>query len=222
MKFIGYVTLLLGCGMSPLAISAPITFDFLGIGALSATEHSFQSTDGSYSVTATATSDNERTRVYSPAFYGGSPGLGVHSCNWVDAYCYDGAPTVAGGANEVLTFNFDETIRLISATFSVHKQHAETNAFSLVVDGATTVDNNLIGEGETLSEFYQTISPIVNFGDTSVGSEFSFLTDPSNSSAGYFVQSLTVEYTSEVPEPATLALFGLGLAALGSLKRKAR
>lgn len=203
----------LGCvftlGISTCVFAVPVTFDFSENRNYSSTGHSFVGSDGSSVVDVTPYAEYGTPYL---ASYEGA-GLAIYTCTPFDRGCAndDNTHQIDGmGPKEAAVLDFGEMVNLVSATFSFATYNDDFTLLSGGMDGAVVIDD------QNIDGFFATF----NFGSDVIGEQFAFLAD--HWSDDFKLYSVTADYVSNVPEPASLSLLGLGLVALGSMRRKAR
>lgn len=195
-------------GYAPLSVAAPITFDFSEYRSYSASGHQYVGSDGVSTVDVSPYAEYGTPYLASSS----SAGLYIYTCTDHDRGCRndDNTHQIDGwGANEAAVLDFGSMVNLISATFSYIGSNDD---FTLLVGGAD--GSVVLDDQDPGSNFMSTYT----FGSDVTGSEFAFLAD--HWSDDFTLYSVTAEYVSNVPEPASLSLLGLGLLALGSVSRK--
>jgi hypothetical protein len=107
------------------------------------------------------------------------------------------------GASDSYTFNW---------TYSTTDISAETDLFGIVVDGVRTVLSDPGGAYPT-----QTGSRTVT-----AANSFGFFVNCTDCVGGAATATISAFQVAAVPEPATMALFGLGVVAVGVARPKRR
>lgn len=194
---------------SQISVAAPVEFDFTEYNRYTSDSLEFTGSDGESTVNVSAWSE------YGQPLIGSSPifGLSVFNCHSNRWGCgHDNSQIDGRGASEAAVIDFGEMVNLVSATFSLL---GGNDTFTLLVDGDEIMSDVSASEGDRFRFFTE-----YSFDAGVSGSAFTFLAD--NRHDDFKLTGIAVDYISNVPEPATLSLLGLGLAGLGSLGRKKR
>lgn len=135
--------------------------------------------------------------------YNGQTGLGLFLGNSDDSYSMDGADGVNDGMDrdEGLLFSFDRQVDLTHINFG---SWGSSDDFNLDVDGVSLFADNDNGGND-------------HYHGSHVGTQFMVWADGDTDS--FRIQDIDI---NAVPEPTSLALFGLGMAGLIGMRRRRR
>jgi hypothetical protein len=189
---------------APGAHAVIATFDFVALAA--GNEGIFTSaTNNGVTVTGSA-SGFANSVAYLDDLSGGLPaGLGV--CSTGNGACA-GTPDDNVTVGETLTLTFDRAVDTIQVFFR-NQDHGTTFSgnFDLVIDG---------GSAQSFALAALFAPPVVLN-----GTSFDFSLSAGNTADAFYISKIEVNAPErDIPEPVSLALFGLGLAGLGLVRRR--
>lgn len=199
------------------ATAAPVTFDFTIDRAYSTETQEYIGSDGVSSVDVTAYAE------YGVPYLASSEesGLYIYTCtNRLFGCGADNHQIDGWGPNEAAVLDFGTMVDLVSVTFNNVGYNDDFTLFSGPVDGSGNLILDDAGLNGGFWEIFDYGLATYTFSSAVSGSEFAFLAD--HWSDDFTLYSITADYVSNVPEPASLSLLGLGLMALGSMRRKVK
>ena len=194
---------IVGCiALMPCVASATTyAFDFTGTGASTP----LTLTNDVMSVTITGSGDPGGFQVV-PSFFPGQSGYVLYT------------PGVDGQQHETMTLSFNQAIQSFSSFFARNLAGGPSGDFVLTAYAGGVEVGSVSEPGAVVSVFPQ---GTISFS----GSLFDTITLYDDTASDFAVASLSVDYEPgqqiDAPEPATLAVLGLGALAL-TLRRKRR
>lgn len=129
-------------------------------------------------------------------------------------YAQSGVNTIASATsfNDDLYVDFATAVNGLSFYSGGDDFNGVQALINVFVGGVFSQTVNLVGDGDAGTTDFQDLSAIANITRIEIVS----VTDP----AGLVYDDFAFTTDGHVPEPATLALFGLGLAGLGVTRRR--
>ena len=141
----------------------------------------------------------------------------------------DGTVSITGGIGHTPT-NLAALPSLVSITGGIWEGRdiGRSNVWSLTKNGLPLTDGSIAsGDAFDSSNPFDFLtgsggSSAVTGISVSTGDIFRLVVNATHPSGDYVVVDLTFTQSETIPEPATLAIFGIGLAALGLMARRRR